>query len=89
MLADPLAHAFLTATVADQPGMPADTGMVPLTRNEITHLLAALTLSSPHPPEHRRAWPTWRRRHQFRAKQGHYRRREAAGHERHDLRLEY
>ncbi|MGW3747324.1 IS701 family transposase [Streptomyces sp. NPDC005146] len=72
-----LAHAFLTATVADQPGLPADTGMVPLTRNEITHLLAALTLSIPHPPEHRWAWSTWRRRHQFRAKQCHYQRREA------------
>ncbi|WP_412104110.1 hypothetical protein [Streptomyces europaeiscabiei] len=69
--------AFLTATVTDRPGLPADTDRVQLTRNEITHLLAALTLSIPHPPEHRWAWSTWRRRHQFRRQQCHSQRREA------------
>ena len=56
-----LAHAFITITAADQPEPPSTSGLIPFTRNEIRHLLAARTASIPHPPGHRWAWSTWRR----------------------------
>jgi hypothetical protein len=55
-----------------RPGQPppADPGMIPLTVAEIARLL-----SRPAPPGHAAHWPTWRRRHQARARWYHQRTR--------------
>ena len=56
----------------DQPP-PADPGMIPLTVPEIARLLAAHHQPArPATPQH---WPTWRRRHQARARWYHQRTR--------------
>jgi SRSO17 transposase len=73
-----LAHAFLTVTTASQPPPSENSRLIPLTRNEIAHLLATLIMTPVHPPTHRWAWSTWRRRRQYQAKQSHYQRREAS-----------
>lgn len=72
-----LAHAFLTVAAAEQPDPPADSDMIPLTRNEIAHLLAVTLFTPTHPHQHRWAWSAWRRRRQFHARRCHYQRREA------------
>jgi hypothetical protein len=72
-----LAHAFLTATAADQPTPPTNTDMIPLTRNEIAHLLAVTLFTPTHPHQHRWDWSAWRRRRQYHAQRHHYHRREA------------
>jgi len=51
---------------------PAD--QVPLTRNEIAHLLAGTILRPAHDAAHRMRWSRWRRRHQHRARTCHYQR---------------
>jgi len=49
--------------------------MIPLTRNEIAHLTAALL---PQPARaHRARWSSWRRRHQYTARACHYQRQAA------------
>jgi hypothetical protein len=53
---------------------PAPAGQIPLTRNEIAHLFASLTIKHPHDHRHRIRWSNWRRRHQHRAKTCHYQR---------------
>jgi hypothetical protein len=45
--------------------------MVPLSRNEIAHLTAAI-ITQPARARHRLQWPTWRRAHQHRARTCHY-----------------
>jgi hypothetical protein len=70
-----LAAAFLTITAATEHArQPPPRGQIPLTRNEITRLLAALLLTPAHSPAHRLNWSAWRRRHQHRAQTSHYQR---------------
>jgi len=69
-----LAHAFLSVMTATQPDPPD--GLIRLTRNDIRRLFAA-TLAPTHPASHTLAWSTWRRRHQHRARDSHYRRHAA------------
>ena len=71
-----LAHAYLTVMAAEQPEQPDGVNLIPLTRNEIAHLLAVVQ-NHPHPAEHRLHWSTWRRRHQHTAQRCHYQRRQA------------
>jgi hypothetical protein len=70
-----LAAAALTIAAALEhargPG-PAD--QVPLTRNEIAHLLVGTILRPAHDAAHRMRWSRWRRRHQHRARACHYQR---------------
>jgi SRSO17 transposase len=69
-----LAAAFLTiAAAAEHARTPAPPGQIPLTGNEIAHLLATLT-SPARDPRHRIRWSRWRRRHQHRARAFHYQR---------------
>jgi len=75
-----VAHALLAviaAAQAAQPDLDADPedGLIPLTRNEIRHLLAVLVLTPVLDVWHRLHWSTWRRRHQHRAMTSHYHRR--------------
>ena len=70
-----LAAAFLTITAATEHARaPAPDGQIPLTRNEIGHLLATLIIQPAHGIWHRLRWSTWRRRHQHRARTSHYQR---------------
>jgi hypothetical protein len=70
-----LASAFLTITAAaEHARTPQPAGQVPLTRNEIAHLLASLVLLPARDTRHRMRWSHWRRRHQHRARTCHYRR---------------
>ena len=70
-----LALAFLTVAAAAEHAHPSPPGMIPLTRNEIAHLTAALL---PQPARvHRARWSSWRRRHQYTARACHYRRQAA------------
>ncbi|MCA2226045.1 hypothetical protein [Nonomuraea aurantiaca] len=62
-----LAHAVLAVAAAEQPDLPEDTGLLPLTRNEIAHLAAIAPLARLYPPGHHHRWSIWRRRHQHRA----------------------
>ena len=69
-----LAAAFLTiAAATEHARQPAPAGQIPLTRNEIAHLLATLT-SPARDARHRLRWSRWRRRHQHRAQACHYQR---------------
>jgi hypothetical protein len=69
-----LAAAFLTVAAAtEHVRKPAPPGQIPLTRNEIAHLLAGLTTPAPD-ARHRMCWSRWRRRHQYRAWACHYQR---------------
>ena len=69
-----LAAAVLTiAAAAEHTSHPPD-GQIPLTRNEISHLLAALIIQPTRDTCHRLHWSTWRRRHQHRARTCHYHR---------------
>ena len=69
-----LASAFLTiAAATEHARTPAPPDQIPLTRNEIAHLLATLT-SPAHHARHRMRWSRWRRRHQHRARTCHYQR---------------
>jgi SRSO17 transposase len=70
-----LATAFLTVTaVGEHAASPAQTGQIPLTRNEIAGLFAALTIQPARRTQHRLRWSAWRRRHQHRARTCHYQR---------------
>jgi hypothetical protein len=74
-----LALAFLTvASVTERDQRPPPAGMIPLTRNEIARLAAAM-ISHPAPARHRLRWSAWRRRHQYRARACHYQRQAADG----------
>jgi SRSO17 transposase len=72
-----LAHAFLAvATTAERDTSPLPEGLISLTVNEFRRLFDALLLAAKHTLTSLLAWSTWRRRHQYRARQCHYRRRE-------------
>jgi hypothetical protein len=49
--------------------------LLPPTVPEVRRLLWRLVWSHPPSPAHTLGWSAWRRRHQARAKRGHYRRR--------------
>ncbi|MER6959974.1 IS701 family transposase [Streptomyces sp. NPDC000618] len=70
-----LAHAFLAVVRADEHAhRPTPDDLIPLTCNEIQHLFATVAVRPNHGPAHRLSWSAWRRRHQARARAGHYRR---------------
>ena len=71
-----LAHAFLAvATAAERDTQPTPTGLITLTVNEFRRLFDALLLAAKRTLATLLAWSTWRRKHQHRARQSHYRRR--------------
>jgi len=72
-----LAHAFLSVTAAAERTAPPPAGLIPLTRNEIRHLLITLISNPARGITHRLHWSRWRRRHQARAMASHYRRQAA------------
>jgi hypothetical protein len=72
-----LAHAFLavaTATERDIRSTPP--GLITLTVNEFRRLFDALLLAARHTITTLLRWSAWRRRHQHRARESHYRRRQ-------------
>ena len=70
-----LAAAVLTITAAlEHARSPNPAQLIPLTRNEIAHLLAAAIVSPVHNASHQVRWSRWRRRHQYRARTCHYQR---------------
>ncbi|WP_204815243.1 IS701 family transposase [Mycobacterium riyadhense] len=72
-----LAHAFLAvATAIERNTAPTPAGLIPLTVNEFRRLFDALLLVTHRTLTSLLAWSRWRRRHQYRARQSHYRRRE-------------
>ena len=72
-----LAHAFLAvATAVERDTAPTAAGLIALTVNEFRRLFDALLLATDHTLETLLAWSRWRRRHQYRARLSHYRRRE-------------
>ncbi|CCH79830.1 hypothetical protein BN12_60036 [Nostocoides japonicum T1-X7] len=71
-----LAHAFLTVvTATERATHPAPDGLIDLTLYELRRLFTALLLRAVPTLESVLAWSRWRRRHQARARQSHYRRR--------------
>ena len=72
-----LARAFLTVAAAAEHAQPPPAGMIPLTRNEIAHLAAALTPQPARAAGHRLRWSTRRRHHQHTAQTRHYLRQSA------------
>ena len=73
-----LAAAVLTiAAAAKRTRRVAAENQIPLTSNEITHLLATLITGPAHSPGHRLHWSQWRRRHQHRARTCHHQRQAA------------
>ena len=72
-----LAHAFLVvATATERDHAPAPTGLITLTVNEFRRLFDALLLTAKHTIDSLLHWSTWRRKHQARARECHYRRRQ-------------
>jgi hypothetical protein len=70
-----LAHAFLVvAALTERTRHPPPPGLIPLTCNEVQHLVAALLARPAVDPAHRLRWSVWRRRQQARAHTSHYRR---------------
>jgi hypothetical protein len=51
--------------------------LIPLTRNEIARLAAALMIQPARDTRYRLRWPAWRRRHQRRSRICHYQRQAA------------
>jgi SRSO17 transposase len=72
-----LAHAFLAITAAAERSQPEPDELIPLTCNEIQHLLNVHTALPVQDRRHCLRWSTWRRRHQHRARHHHYQRRVA------------
>lgn len=83
-----LAMAFLAVTTAAQNTQaPAPPGLIPLTLNEFRRLFDTLVLGSTATNTSILKWSLWRRRHQFIARECHYRRR--SRHPDHELQLSY
>jgi SRSO17 transposase len=73
-----LAAAALTIAAACEHARGADQAeLIPLTRNEIAHLLASTIINPAHDASHRMHWSRWRRRHQYRSRACHYKRQSA------------
>jgi hypothetical protein len=69
-----IAHAFLAVATATERGhIPPTTGLITLTVNEFRRLFDAFILSTHHTIASLLHWSRWRRRHQHRARQCHYR----------------
>jgi SRSO17 transposase len=68
-----LAHAFLAVMAATEPTRTGQ-ALIPLTLAEIRHLFTRLLPSPPPGTAHTLRWSQWRRRHQHRARESHYRR---------------
>ncbi len=74
-----LAHAFLTVLAVGEHALAAvSSDRIPFTRNEIRHLFAVLVAQPVRVMIDRLHWSNWRRRHQYRSRVCHYRRRGAA-----------
>jgi hypothetical protein len=72
-----LAHTFLAvATATERDTTPTPAGLITLTVNEFRRLFDALPLTTNHTIATLLAWSRWRRRHQYRARLCHWRRRE-------------
>ncbi|MFZ1178246.1 MAG: IS701 family transposase [Mycobacterium sp.] len=72
-----LAHAFLAvATAIERDTHPTPAGLITLTVNEFRRLFDALLLATHRTVASLLAWSRWRRRHQYRARLSHYRRRQ-------------
>jgi SRSO17 transposase len=72
-----LAHAFLAvATAIERAAHPRPDDLIELTVNEFRRLFDAVLLATRRTLTTLLAWSTWRRRHQARARDCHYRRRE-------------
>ena len=72
-----LAHAFLAvACAAERDTRPVPAGLITLTVNEFRRLFDALLLTTRHTITSLLGWTRWRRQHQYRARQSHYRRHE-------------
>jgi len=72
-----LACAFLTITAATEHArQPPPDGQIPLTRNEIARLFAALLIQPARNARHLLHWSEWRRRHQYRSRTSHYQRQD-------------
>ena len=72
-----LAHAFLAvATVIERDVQPTPTGLIMLTVNEFQRPFDALLLVTHRTIASLLAGSRWRRRHQYRARQSHYQRRQ-------------
>jgi SRSO17 transposase len=70
-----LAHAFLAvATAIERDTRAAPTGLIELTVNEFRRLFDALLLGARTTVTNLLSWSNWRRRHQHRARECHYRR---------------
>jgi hypothetical protein len=72
-----LALAFLTVAVLAEHDRPPPAGLIPLIRNEIVRLAAALIIRPAGGTRYRLSWSAWRRRHQRTAQACHYRRQAA------------
>jgi SRSO17 transposase len=69
-----LAHAFLAvATAIERQHTPCPSGQIELTINEFRRLFDALVLGPNHSIDRLLEWSRWRRRHQARARDCHYR----------------
>lgn len=74
-----LACAFLAVLAAtEHRRQPSPDGMIPLTCNEIHHLLNVLIIWPIRDLRHSVHWSAWRRTHQHRARTSHYQKRERA-----------
>ncbi|HEX4018791.1 MAG TPA: IS701 family transposase [Frankiaceae bacterium] len=72
-----LAHAFLAvATAIERDHAPTPDGMIELTVNEFRRLFDALLLDKRPSLHALLSWSAWRRRHQYRARESHYRRQD-------------
>jgi hypothetical protein len=73
-----LAHALLAVIAAtERTAHPPQPGLIPLTCNEIRHLLTRLITEPNRQLTDPFAWSYCRRRHQHHARACHYRRQEA------------
>ena len=72
-----IAQALLTVIAANEHAdRPAPVGIIPLSCSEIRRLFTVLVVAPRRVLACPRAWSTWRRRHQHRARSSHYRRQE-------------
>ena len=67
-----VACAFLTVAALTEHAQPPPAGLIPLTRNEIARLAAALITQTARDARYRLHWSAWRRRHQHTARACHY-----------------
>ncbi len=72
------ALAFLAIATQTEHAQPPPAGLIPVTRNEIARLFAALISQAARDACYRLRWSTWRSRHQHTAQAGHYQRQSAA-----------